>query len=92
MQATDVSANGRSAYCQPLDPRSLLVPPSRPPRVCRRPHPYFDRITEPALVHHETRDDTRPIRWSEARIEALKTEDKDVTSSSTARKATSESI
>ena len=25
---------------------------------------YFDRITEPVLIHHGTADDTCPIRWS----------------------------
>ncbi len=25
---------------------------------------YFDRITEPVLIHHGTADDTCPVRWS----------------------------
>jgi dipeptidyl aminopeptidase/acylaminoacyl peptidase len=43
------------------------------------PRPYFDRITEPVLVHHGTRDDTCPISWSEATVKALKAAGKDVT-------------
>lgn len=41
--------------------------------------PYFDRVTEPLLVHHGIQDDTCPIRWSEATVKALKAEGKDVT-------------
>jgi dipeptidyl aminopeptidase/acylaminoacyl peptidase len=43
------------------------------------PRPYFDRITEPLLVHHGIQDDTCPIRWSEATVKALKAAGKDVT-------------
>ena len=43
------------------------------------PRPYFDRVTEPLLVHHGIEDDTCPIRWSEATVKALRSEDKDVT-------------
>jgi len=43
------------------------------------PRPYFDRVTEPVLVHHGTRDDTCPIRWSEATVNALEAEGKNVT-------------
>ena len=28
------------------------------------PRTYFDRITEPVLIHHGTSDDSCPIRWS----------------------------
>jgi dipeptidyl aminopeptidase/acylaminoacyl peptidase len=41
--------------------------------------PYFDRVTEPLLVHHGILDDTCPIRWSEATVEALEAAGKDVT-------------
>ena len=41
--------------------------------------PYFDRVTEPLLVHHGIEDDTCPIRWSEATVKALEVEGKDVT-------------
>jgi dipeptidyl aminopeptidase/acylaminoacyl peptidase len=41
--------------------------------------PYFDRVTEPLLVHHGIQDDTCPIRWSEATVKALKAAGKDVT-------------
>ncbi len=30
------------------------------------PRTYFDRITEPVLIHHGTSDDSCPIRWSRA--------------------------
>jgi dipeptidyl aminopeptidase/acylaminoacyl peptidase len=43
------------------------------------PRPYFGRVTEPLLVHHGTRDDTCPIRWSEATVKALRAAGKDVT-------------
>jgi dipeptidyl aminopeptidase/acylaminoacyl peptidase len=43
------------------------------------PRPYFDRISEPVLVHHGTRDDTCPIRWSEGTVKALRAAGKDVT-------------
>jgi uncharacterized protein len=43
------------------------------------PQRYFDRITEPVLVHHGTQEDTCPIRWSEATVKALYAADKDVT-------------
>jgi dipeptidyl aminopeptidase/acylaminoacyl peptidase len=35
------------------------------------PRTYFDRITEPVLVHHGTSDDSCPIRWSRASVRAL---------------------
>lgn len=41
--------------------------------------PYFDRVTEPVLVHHGRADDTCTISWSEATVKALKTEGVDVT-------------
>jgi dipeptidyl aminopeptidase/acylaminoacyl peptidase len=43
------------------------------------PQRYFDRITEPVLVHHGTQEDTCPIRWSEATVKALWAADKAVT-------------
>jgi dipeptidyl aminopeptidase/acylaminoacyl peptidase len=43
------------------------------------PRPYFNRITEPVLVHHGTRDDTCPIHWSEATVKALNAAGKDIT-------------
>jgi dipeptidyl aminopeptidase/acylaminoacyl peptidase len=43
------------------------------------PRPYFDRVTEPLLVHHGIQDSTCPIRWSEATVKALKAAGKDVT-------------
>jgi dipeptidyl aminopeptidase/acylaminoacyl peptidase len=41
--------------------------------------PYFDRVTEPVLVHHGTADDTCPIAWSRATVAALEKEGVDVT-------------
>jgi dipeptidyl aminopeptidase/acylaminoacyl peptidase len=41
--------------------------------------PYFDRITEPIMVHHGLQDDTCPIDWSRATVRALRAADKDVT-------------
>jgi dipeptidyl aminopeptidase/acylaminoacyl peptidase len=35
------------------------------------PRPYFDRITEPVLIHHGTSDDSTPFRWSRATVAAL---------------------
>ena len=35
------------------------------------PRPFFDRVTEPVLIHHGTADDTCPIRWSRATLSAL---------------------
>ena len=43
------------------------------------PRPYFNRVSEPLLVHHGTVDDTCPIRWSEATVKALRAAGKDVT-------------
>jgi dipeptidyl aminopeptidase/acylaminoacyl peptidase len=34
--------------------------------------PFFDRVTEPVLIHHGTADDTCPIRWSRTTLAALK--------------------
>ncbi len=33
---------------------------------------YFDRITEPVLIHHGTADDTCPPRWSQQTLAAFK--------------------
>jgi dipeptidyl aminopeptidase/acylaminoacyl peptidase len=35
------------------------------------PRPYFDRITEPVLIHHGTADESCPIRWTRATYAAL---------------------
>lgn len=42
------------------------------------PRPYFDRITEPVLVHHGAVDVTCPLRWSRATVAAMKKADVDV--------------
>ena len=40
--------------------------PQEAPRFYRElsPRTYFDRITEPVLIHHGTADDTCPPRWA----------------------------
>ncbi len=44
------------------------------PRFWREvsPRTYFDRVTEPVLIHHGSSDDTCPIRWSTATTRAMK--------------------
>ena len=42
------------------------------------PRSYFDRITEPLLIHHGTADESCPIAWSRETVAALKDEGKDV--------------
>jgi dipeptidyl aminopeptidase/acylaminoacyl peptidase len=43
------------------------------PRFWREvsPRPYFDRVTEPVLIHHGSVDATCPIRWSRATLRAM---------------------
>ncbi len=43
------------------------------PRFWRQvsPRTYFDRVTEPVLIHHGTADDTCPPRWSRATLRAM---------------------
>lgn len=43
------------------------------------PHTYFDRVTEPVLIHHGTSDDSCPIRWSRRTTRALQAAGADVT-------------
>jgi dipeptidyl aminopeptidase/acylaminoacyl peptidase len=47
--------------------------PQGNPRFWREvsPRPYFDRVTEPVLIHHGTSDDSCPIRWTRASYAAL---------------------
>jgi dipeptidyl aminopeptidase/acylaminoacyl peptidase len=40
---------------------------------------YFDRITEPVLIHHGTADDTCPIRWSRETVHLLRRDGVDAT-------------
>jgi dipeptidyl aminopeptidase/acylaminoacyl peptidase len=42
------------------------------------PRTYFDRVTEPLLVHHGTSDSTCPPRWSRATVRALRAAGGDV--------------
>ncbi len=50
------------------------------PRFWREvsPRTYFDRITEPVLIHHGTADESCPIRWSRATTRALRAAGVDV--------------
>jgi dipeptidyl aminopeptidase/acylaminoacyl peptidase len=50
------------------------------PRFWREvsPRTYFDRVTEPVLIHHGSSDDTCPIRWSRATTRALEEAGADV--------------
>jgi dipeptidyl aminopeptidase/acylaminoacyl peptidase len=41
------------------------------------PRTFFDRITEPVLIHHGTNDKSCPIRWSRATMRALHAAGKD---------------
>jgi dipeptidyl aminopeptidase/acylaminoacyl peptidase len=54
--------------------------PERNPEFWRgvSPYTYFDRITEPILVHHGTIDHTCPLRWTERTGAELRRLDKDV--------------
>jgi uncharacterized protein len=47
--------------------------PEANPRFWRgvSPRTYFDRISEPVLIHHGTSDDSCPIRWSRRTLAAL---------------------
>jgi dipeptidyl aminopeptidase/acylaminoacyl peptidase len=54
--------------------------PSEHPEFWRAvsPRTYFDRVTEPLLVHHGTSDDSCPLRWSRQTVAALRREGKEV--------------
>lgn len=43
------------------------------------PRTFFDRITEPILIHHGTDDESCPIRWSRQTLAALDAAGKDAT-------------
>lgn len=43
------------------------------------PRTYFDRVTEPVMIHHGTSDDSCPIRWSHATARAMQRAGVDVT-------------
>jgi dipeptidyl aminopeptidase/acylaminoacyl peptidase len=43
------------------------------------PKTYFDRVSDPLLVHHGTADETCPIAWSEDIVDTLEEKGKDVT-------------
>jgi dipeptidyl aminopeptidase/acylaminoacyl peptidase len=48
--------------------------PERRPEFWRgvSPYTYFDRVTEPLLVHHGTVDDTCPPRWTQRTVDELR--------------------
>lgn len=54
-----------------------LGPPARQPKTYRdlSPRAFFDRISEPILIHHGTADDSCPLRWSRASLRALRASD-----------------
>lgn len=54
--------------------------PERAKRFWRQisPRTYFDRISEPLMIHHGTLDDSCPIRWSGQTVAALRSADKQV--------------
>ena len=43
------------------------------------PRTYFDRVTEPVLIHHGSSDESCPIRWTRRTAEALDNAGADVT-------------
>lgn len=43
------------------------------------PRTFFDRVSEPVLIHHGTSDDSCPIRWSRRTARALEDAGADVT-------------
>jgi dipeptidyl aminopeptidase/acylaminoacyl peptidase len=51
--------------------------PQDNPRFWRgvSPRTYFDRITEPVLMHHGTADESCPLRWAHATYDALQAAD-----------------
>jgi dipeptidyl aminopeptidase/acylaminoacyl peptidase len=53
--------------------------PEDNPRFWREvsPRTYFDRVTEPVLIHHGTSDDSCPVRWTRETYRALRDEGKD---------------
>jgi uncharacterized protein len=53
--------------------------PERSPEFWRNVSPvnFFDRVTEPILIHHGTSDDSCPPRWSRTTLRALKAAGKD---------------
>ena len=69
---------GRSVLADRIA-RAHGLPEDRP-RFWREvsPRPYFDRITEPVLIHHGTADESCPIRWSRATLRAMKAAGVDV--------------
>ncbi len=54
--------------------------PERNPRFWRNvsPRTFFDRVTEPLIVHHGTADESCPIRWSRQTVRALRRTGNDV--------------
>ena len=69
---------GRTAATRSSD---ASAPPRQRPGFWRAfsPRTYFDRVTEPLLVHHGTADDTCPLPWSRETVRLLRRAGKDVT-------------
>jgi dipeptidyl aminopeptidase/acylaminoacyl peptidase len=70
---------GRSALADRIIAR--YGSPERRPGFWRgtSPRTYFDRVSEPLLVHHGTADESCPIPWSRRTVAALDRLGKDVT-------------
>lgn len=60
----DLSAQIIDRYGAPEDSRRFWRQVS--------PRTYFDRVSEPLLIHHGTADESCPVRWSRATYRALK--------------------
>jgi len=57
----------------------LGTPEAQPARwAATSPRTYFDRVTEPLLIHHGTADESCPLSWSRESVAALKAKGKDV--------------
>lgn len=55
--------------------------PQQAPRFWRQvsPRTYFDRVTEPVLVHHGTADETCPVAWADRTVAAMQRQGVEVT-------------
>ena len=70
---------GRANLARRIDRR--YGSPEENPEFWRNvsPRTYFDRVTEPVLIHHGTSDDSCPIRWSRRTASELERAGADVT-------------
>lgn len=57
----------------------LGTPEAQPAKwAATSPRTYFDRVTEPLLIHHGTSDESCPLSWSLESVAALEAKGKDV--------------